>query len=440
MKMTILSVCLFIAIILSWYPYMENLRNKAYHLLRGSEKYLQADMVYIAKEGFWVTFGQITSSALSLALIIAFANLLPKETYGTYRYILSIAGVLNILTLTGMNSAVSRAVAAGKEEALRSSVRYQIKWNALMLAAFWILGIYYYTNGNLIFAYAFLVLGAFVPLTLAFNTYGAFLEGKKNFKLASIASIVSTILYTLGSFTAIVFFGEVVWLIAAYAITTFISTSLFYLYTLNEFRPRDGEALDTLRYGRELTFINFIAPLATHLDKIVLAHFWGATALAIYAMAMAVPERATSLIKGWLGIGSPNFANKTIKELNALFNKRIAQGLSIGTLATIGYVLLAPYLFKYLLPQYLDAIFYSQILSISFIFAIPNRYISLLFVSQKLSKHILANNLIQSFAKISMFVALGIWGGVFGLIIANVANNFIGMLINIAVWKKAARN
>jgi len=181
------------------------------------------DMVYLAKGGFWVTFGQSVTSILSLILIIAFANLLPKETYGTYRYILALAGMLNILTLTGMNSAVGRAVASGDEGALKASVKYQLKWNLIILAAFWVLSGYYVINGDAIFATSFFVLGIFVPSTLAFNTYGAYLDGKKEFKIANILSIISVFVYIIGVLSAILLSGEVIWLIAAYAAGMVIS-------------------------------------------------------------------------------------------------------------------------------------------------------------------------------------------------------------------------
>jgi len=237
-------------------------RHKLYTVLRGLEKYTKADMVYLAKGGFWITFGQSFSTLLSLVLIIAFANLLPKETYGTYRYILSLASIFNVFTLTGMNSAVARAVAIGHEGALRTSVKYQLKWNLLMLVAFFVFGGYYLMQGDIIFATSFFILGIFVPPTLAFNTYGAYLEGKKNFKFASIASIISTSIYVAGVLTAILISGAVPWLITAYALTTFASTLFFYIFIIRKFKPPAiADAQETLKYGRELTFIGFIAPL-----------------------------------------------------------------------------------------------------------------------------------------------------------------------------------
>jgi O-antigen/teichoic acid export membrane protein len=103
------------------------------------------------------------------------------------------------------------------------------------------------------------------------------------------------------------------------------------------------------------------------------------------------------------------------------------------------YILVAPFLFKYLLPQYIDGIFYSQILAISFIFAMPTRYVGLLFEAQKMSRQIFYNNLINSILAIVLYVALGIWGGVLGLVIAYVLWSFIGMLVNFATWRISSR-
>ncbi|MEK7614422.1 MAG: oligosaccharide flippase family protein [Patescibacteria group bacterium] len=414
---------------------MEKLKLKTVGILRWSERYTKTDMLYLAKGGFWMTFGQTFSSIISLILIIFFANYLPKETYGTYRYILSLAGVLNVFALNGMNSAVARAVATGHEGALRTSVRYQFKWNLLMFTTFFVLGGYYFVNGNSLFATSFLILGIFVPFTLALNTYGAYLEGKKEFKFANISSVISSFMYAAGMLAAILFSGEVFWLITAYAVTTFASTLFFYIVILRKFKPPVAEAGETLKYGRRLTFIGFIEPLTSQIDKIILAHFWGPAQLATYSLAMAVPGRLTSFIKVWVGLGSPKFATKMPEEINTVFYKRILQGMFIGAIVAFFYILFSPYLFKYLLPQYLDGVFYSQILAIGLVFAMPNRYISLLLVSQKLSGTIFTTSLIQVVIKILLYVVLGIWGGIMGLVLAYVAVSFVGMLINIAMWR-----
>lgn len=398
-------------------------------------------MLYLAKGGFWVMFGQGINGALSLILLVAFANLLPKETYGLYKYILSILGILNIFTLTGMNGAVSRSVARGNDGVLKPAVLYQLKWNSLMLVACLLLAGYYFIKDDTVLASSLLILGVFVPFTLAFGTYGSYLEGKKQFGTANIFSVISTFIYSIGILITIIVSDEVIWLIAVYAITTFISSFIFYLYTIKKFNPPVADNVEeTLAYGRTLTYIRLLSPVTSQIDKIILAHFWGPAQLATYSLASAIPSKGVPALKKIIDIGFPKFAANTHEKINTVFSRRIFQGLLIGTIAAIAYTFLAPYLFTYLLPQYTDGIVYSQILGLTFIFALPTRYIGLLFESQKMSHATLLNTTINSLLAIILFVSLGTVGGLLGLTIATVLHSFLGFLVNLVSWKLNTKN
>lgn len=406
------------------------------------QKYTKTDMLYLAKGGFWVLFAQVLNSIFSLVLIVAFANLLPKETYGTYRYILSIVGMLNIFTLSGMNNAVSRTVARGGEGVLRPAVIYQLKWNLLMFIASLILGGYYFLHGDTTLAVSLIILGVFIPSTLAFNTYSAFLDGKKQFKMAYSLSVFATLIYSVGMLCTLVLTDNVVVMVTIYALTTFIPSVLLYVYILRKFKPPEtnDDVTDTITYGRELTYLRFTDPIVSQIDKVVLAHFWGPAQLAVYTLALAVPNRAMLFIKSWVAIGFPKFAEKTITEINVVFWRRIAQGILIGSIATLAYVVISPYLFTYVLPQYVEGIFYSQLLSLNFILAIPNRYMSLLFTSQRLSYVLFRRTVIQGVITILLYVGLGMWGGIFGLVLGNVSLTLIGFILNLSLWLKVSRN
>jgi O-antigen/teichoic acid export membrane protein len=415
---------------------MKKIKAKIVKLLLWSQKYTRADMLYLAKGGFWVMFGQGMNGILSLATLVAFANLLPKETYGLYKYILSILGILNIFTLTGMNSAVSRSVARGNDGVLKPAVLYQLKWNSLMLVACLLLAGYYFIKDDTVLASSLFILGIFVPFTLAFGTYGSYLEGKKQFRTANIFGIISTFTYSIGILIAIILSDEVIWLIATYALTTFISSFIFYLYTIKKFNPPvAGNAEETLAYGRTLTYIRLLGPIISQIDKIILAHFWGPAQLATYAFASAIPSKSGPALKKIIDIGFPKFATNTHEKINTIFYKRIFQGLLIGTIVAIFYALIAPYLFTHLLPQYTDGIVYSQILGLTLIFALPTRYIGLLFESQKMTRVTLINTTINSFIAIFLFVGLGMAGGLLGLTIAVVLHSFLGFLVNLISWK-----
>lgn len=413
---------------------MSNIREQYYQIIQYGTKIFGLDLKYFASGGFWTTFGQGINSVLALILIIAFANFLPKETYGLYKYILSIAGILNIFTLRGMNTAVVQAVAAGNENALKTSVKYQLKWNLMMMAALLAASAYYFWNVNQIFGISFLILGLFVPATQAFNTYGAYLDGKKEFKINNLFSVASTVVYVSGMLAALYFGKGLIWLVLAYAATTFAANLFFYRQTLRLFNP-GGSAGDVLKYGRQLTFIGFIGPIAAQIDNIILAQFWGPAQLAVYSLARAIPDRVTPFIKDMVNLGLPKLALKSAEDINKVFYKRIFQGVALGAVFALGYIILSPLMFKYLMPKYLESVFYSQLLAAGFIFAAPLGYVGTAFNSQKFVKPIFWSSVSATVIRIPLYVILGIWGGIMGLVLAQLIYYVTVTFVNIIIWK-----
>ncbi len=410
--------------------------KETYHkLLNYGTEFLGLDLKYFVSGGFWKTIGTAITNILAALLMIAFANFLPKETYGLYRYILSLIGILTMFSLTGMNISVTQAVATGNEGALKASVKYQLKWNLLMIFASWMLAAYYLWQQNTDISIALFILGFITPITYTLNTYGAYLEGKKDFKRKSIFLIWSSIIYVAGMLPAIYFGKKMLWLIAAYAITSFLSNLFFYIKTLKIYNPPENKSPETITYGRHLTYLNFVNPILGQADNIILGHFWGVGQLAVYSLARVIPDKIGPFIKQIIGVGLPKLAQKNPEDIKKVFWRRIFQAAGLGVILAAGYILLSPIVFKYLLPKYLESIFYSQLLALTFIFAAPIGYMGTIFTSQKMVRPIVLSNISSNIIKIVLYVILGIWGGIFGLVLAQVIYYFIIFFVNLALWK-----
>ena len=178
-----------------------------------------------------------------------------------------------------------------------------------------------------------------------------------------------------------------------------------------------------------------MGPIVAQIDSIILAHFWGPAQLAVYSLARVIPDRIGPLIKTIINLGMPKLAIKTAEDIDKVFYKRIFQTLGLGALLAAGYILLSPLVFKYLLPKYIDSIFYSQLLALTFIFAAPLGYMGVAFYSQKMVKIIFSSSIFSSIIKIILYIILGIWGGIFGLVLAQVIYYIIVFFISIALWK-----
>ena len=128
---------------------MQKLREKTYNLLRKSEKYFKTDMVYLVKGGSWLTLNRVIGSIIALTLAVVYANLLPKESYGLYKYVLSIVSILAITTLPGMDIALTRSIVNGYEGSIKKVIKTKLAWSLLGIITGLGISVYYFTMGIL---------------------------------------------------------------------------------------------------------------------------------------------------------------------------------------------------------------------------------------------------------------------------------------------------
>lgn len=350
---------------------MTELKARFLQLLRWSEKYTKTDMVYLAAGGFWMTVAQAVSSLSALLLAIAFANLLPQETYGTYKYILSIAGLFAVFTLPGIDTAYARAAAKGDVSTYRASTATRLKGSALG-AIFALLGsaYYWFVGGNVNLSIALLVIAATLPFFDTFALYSSYLSGRGRFDLmakyhaltqvVSIGALVTTATLT-DSLTA---------LLVAYFVPLIVVRAALYVHTFRSVpNERDAEKdKETVTYGWHLTLMNILGIVAGNIDKILIWHFLGPVPVAIYTFAVAIPEQLKGPLKGVSDLAFRKFATQTADEIrNGLPSLWRKMGLyALALLAvSLAYVLVAPYIFQILFPQYMESVLYSQVFMLS---------------------------------------------------------------------------
>lgn len=417
-------------------------KSRIRDLLVRSQGYTGTDNVYLAKGGFWTTLQFGAGTLASIATVIAFANLLPRETYGVYKYLLSLAGSLGFLTLTGMNTAVVRAVARDQAGLLPYAVRLQIKYNLVATLAIGGLAAYYGIHGNMVFALSLAILAVSLPLTAAYNTYGAALIGKKRFDLLSAATSLSSLIAAAAVITALLLTDSVVLLIGAYAAATLIPNLLAYWYVrrlLPVAAPAPEDVTELRRTGFHLTAVGVIGTLAQYLDKILLFQIAGPVALAVYGFAIAGPDRLKGLAKNWVSIALPRLAQRSITDIRVVFYRRVALSLGVGILFAGAYIALAPLLFRWFLPNYLDAIRYSQAYALALIFVPAAVYVSNVFQGQNMLRAIYISSTSVQVARIVLFLALVWKWQIWGLVIASVVHMFIGLIVYCIIWELEVR-
>jgi len=420
---------------------MQKIKNFLYKKLRLSEKYTKTDTVYLAKGGFWLTINNVISSIVIFVLAIAFANLLPKEIYGTYKYVISIMGIFSVATLRGFDSIVTQAVAKGVEGVLIPSVKISIHWGILGSLASILTAIYYYINSNPPLFYAFLLVALFIPVFETFNLYNSYLNGKKLFKVSAIIGTVSQVFATIAMAITILLTDNLFLVLFVYFSSWTIIRFSALQIVLHKFPPNQNYDPDVIPYGKHTSFVGAVSTAIGSVDSVLLFHYLGPTQLAIYSFALAPIFQLNSTIKQLPILAIPKFAGRPIKNINELLFKRFTWLFMTGLAIAIIYIIFAPYIFKLFFPKYIDAILFSQVFSFIIPITLAQSILGAAVTSRATmipKKMLYLWNTPSALFTGSMFLLIP-WFGIIGVLIAKFLSSLSITIVSLIMWKKIVK-
>lgn len=421
---------------------MERLRAIILRMLGKIGHILRLDMVYIAKGGFWTTLSFTVSTLTSIVTMIAFGNLLSKEAFGTYNYLLALGASLSFLTISGTSTAVMRSVSRGYENIIPYALKLYLKYNLFAVGIVLFTAIYYGYKGNYIFAGALAMLAIAYPIAEAFHLYANILTGRRKFNtLTKITSIIN-IFGAIITVTTLLLTNNVLVLIAVYSVMSLVPNIIIYIITVKKIpkvEPQPEQIEELRRTAFHVTGSSIIGIVASYIDKIALFQVAGPASLAIYGFALAGPDRLKSLVKNWTSIALPKLARNSLSQIRLVVYGRIGFSVFLGAFMALVYILLSPILFKLLLPQYLDSIIYSQVLSLALLVVPTTIYMGSIFASQNMLKATYLLNLGSQSMRIVLFI-IGSWlWGIWGLVVAYLASHLINAIYSVIVWEIETR-
>ena len=399
------------------------LRQKIYDFLRWSEKYTGTDMIYLAKGGSWVISGSAIASLLGISVMVIFDRFISKEIFGTYQYILSMAAIIGIFSLPGIDTALIRTVAKGNEKILIACFRKKVKWGLIgslisVSIAFW-----YFLQQNFELGILFLIISFFLPFINSLLIFLIFWNGKKRFDIQNKYYIFYSLIATFILILIIILTKNLVFIVFGYFSAFTLAGIIFYRLTVKKI-SNEKEDKETIPFGKHLTLMNAIHTLSGYIDKVILWKFLGPIAVAIFIFA----EKPVQKFQGLFPISSlalPKLSQSNIKKTKKdLFRKFLKLFLFIG-LAVLAYILISPFLFKILFPAYPESVLFSQVLSLVVLF-VPFTLLSASLLTEMKKKELYLIQTITPLSKIILFIILipllQIWGVVISILISQTLN------------------
>lgn len=407
---------------------MDTIKARLHSFLRASEKYTKTDMIYLAKSSFWVYGGQVATGLVGLFLTVIFANFVPKENYGTYKYILSLYGIFATISLSGLGPAISRAVAKGYEGEFMRSIKINLRWNLVIFATALIGSIYYFFHANSTLGYGLLIIGIFFPILDTAELYNAFLSGKKDFRKVSLYSILRITLAASWMGLTIIFTKNPILLILSYFFIHTAIVSFIMLRVIKTRKPNHETHEETFKLAKHVSFISSFSGFIDQMDNVLVFHFLGPIALAVYNFAQVIPENLGGFIKSIGGMAFPKFAQRDGAEVVKTLRHKSFQVFLFGLAMAVVYILVAPLVFSTFFPQYAEAVRYSQVYALMLLFL--SSIIPLAYIDSRMAikeKYIMAIS--SSILKIVLMLFGIIYFGLWGLIAARIGTKLFGILL-----------
>ncbi|CAB3289255.1 Polysaccharide biosynthesis protein [Methanocaldococcus lauensis] len=345
--------------------YYNNLKEKIYLLAKKYSKKLELDLLYFIKGGFWLGVNQFFSLLKGFILSIVFANWLSKEVFGEYSFVMTVLGIAGIFALPGMGVAVVQAVARGYEGTYFKALKEVFKWSwlgSLLLLGF---SIYEYLYGRFSLMIIFLILSSIFPFYSISGFYPNLLNGKKRFdilaKLSSFFNIVSMILIV-----SVVFFTKsVFWIVVITVLAQILINGYFSLFYVKKFVENNEIDEHSIKFGKSISGAMALSNIANNFDSLIIAYFLGFTDLAIFKIVTLLPNQIKMLANTFTPMLLPKISSQhmTKKDLMKHFKKFFL----IVIFLILGYLVIAPFIFKWFYPQYYDYVWLSMVFHMSFI-------------------------------------------------------------------------
>lgn len=309
-------------------------------------------------------FAKLTSAAITLISSVLFANFLPTDIYGNYRYVLSMFALLAIPTLRGIDIAVINAVAQGADSTYHDGLKTKLRYGTLSAIGSAILGGYYLINGNVNLGTVFLVAAPLLPIFEAFHLYIALLNGNKEYRKISTAETWSRLFSALCIISTALLTFNIILIIFAYLFSNVASRTFFtWKYTrLHKFSEKSDTS--SIRYGKHISLTRALLTVSMHIDKVLVFHHFGAAQLAGYYLALLPYKQVRNLLGSLNNVAQPKFARL---EMSFLQDKLLTKIMLLYTILipiTLVSYIVTPYLFKLLFNQYTNYAWYAQLFTL----------------------------------------------------------------------------
>ncbi len=393
------------------------------------------DFSYYLKNGFWLMAAQVMISVLSFGLTLGFANLLSREDYGSYKYVLSIFQLLAIFSLPEIGTAVILAIGKKRLFSIDKVVQVQRRWALLGLVAGAFLAGYMVYMGDRVGGFLIACAALLMPLHASYGIYDSLLRGVGDFKDSSLTNAYSQIAVVLAVLSALLLTRN--WAVLAlvfFGVSTATRAGYYFCYK-SEHRFQKYSAPQAveeagwpalIQQAKHLSWIKGLGQLSGSVSQLTLFHLVGPATLSMYAIAIAPTEQ----VRGLLGMIGQLFLPKAVmrswdaKQYKVFLKKRLPLFLLPVLVLCLLYLALAPFIFRVAFERYQDVTRLSQAYFFTLPLTLVNIILGVIVKAKERIRDLHQLNMLSIgvvlVVSLPLAVTFGLWGLVAGIILQKI--------------------
>jgi O-antigen/teichoic acid export membrane protein len=367
----------------------------------------------IVKDTLWL----LTINAFWIASSFIIARILPSKTFGDFQFVLSVVMVLAICSLPGTKTAATQSIARGFDaslaECVRARVRHALAGSVLLFAG----AAVFFWRGQGELAASLLLLTLLFPLYFPLNSYCYYLSAKGRFREQAIYQNVTTLAAGAGMvLVAVCRPGLFLLLLACLGIPS-LCNLFYYLRVRRDVRPGGPRDADLLRYSWKLTLNAGIPLIAGQLDRLLMYGMLGSEALAVYAVAIMIPEQFIALGDNVSTVALPRLSKRADQPVFAALQRHLRLPSALAVAATLAGAALIPWALHAIFGgKYDSAVGPAQLAFLGLATALPQKIHQTYLESRKAVSELHRLQIAAAVVKVVAFVALVPWLQIWGAV------------------------
>lgn len=254
----------------------------------------------------WLFLQQLLIAPMSILTTVILTNFLSIESYGYYKYIISIYGIISIFSFSGIYSIATLNMQRGQDYFFKLGFKYKkiVRWIPSIIS--FCVAIYYFYMGNSFLA-VFFLLNIFSYLIVdTYDFYLVALQGKgdyrANMKYATLYYLCSTFPPAITAFFTQNLYIIFIVMYLSQGIFRYISFQVIKrklhldMKSLNAHNISREEIKDFEKESLSITFTGALGSAQVNASGVIVFNRLGAEANAIYSIALTFADFVSGII------------------------------------------------------------------------------------------------------------------------------------------------